>query len=273
MQNNHSNTGYELKDYQGVSSDINVSINPFGKNQSIETIYRRAERLAIATYLVSNLVPYKEEIRNTIRRQCRQLLPLTLEMQTGAASSGAQATQDLIACVRHIVSLLDILHAAGHISVMNVEVLKYAYKDFAQYIARAEEAPSAGMLELNDEFFHTPTPATHTPQKDTASKGHLKDIKGTTLKDTVKDTKNIKDTKVEKGARPVALRDQRRLASRRMLIIDVVAKKGPVHIKDISAEVPDCSIKTLQRELVSLVADNVVHKEGEKRWTTYTIAS
>lgn len=263
MTKHLSNNGYELKDYQGVSLEVNPTINPFGRSQSIEVIYRRAERLAIATYLVSNLVPYKEEIRNTIRRQSRQMLPLTLELQTGVASSGTQATQELVACVRHIVSLLDILHASGHISEMNVEVLKYAYQDFAQYIARAESAPSTGTLELTDDFFQT-LPGSH--------KGHIKDTKNEPIKDIIKDTEPIKDTKQPKESRNTPIREQRRLASRRMLILDVVTKRGPVHINEIAAEVPGCSTKTLQRELASLIGDRVIIKEGEKRWTTYSIA-
>tara|TARA_B100000745_G_scaffold62803_1_gene37109 strand:- start:532 stop:708 length:177 start_codon:yes stop_codon:yes gene_type:complete len=56
-----------------------------------------------------------------------------------------------------------------------------------------------------------------------------------------------------------------------MAILDVITKKSPIHIKDIAAEVSDCSEKTIQRELQSLVHDNVVKKEGSKRWTTYSL--
>jgi hypothetical protein len=47
-------------------------------------------------------------------------------------------------------------------------------------------------------------------------------------------------------------------------------------IKDMAKTMPDkagsiisCSEKTLQRELVSMVKDNVLEKMGEKRWSKY----
>ena len=81
------------------------------------------------------------------------------------------------------------------------------------------------------------------------------------------------DMEKQKEARPQSLKDKRRLANRRMLILDVVTQKAPVHIKDIATDIPNCSEKTIQRELSSLVTDGVVKKEGSKRWTTYSLVT
>jgi hypothetical protein len=42
-------------------------------------------------------------------------------------------------------------------------------------------------------------------------------------------------------------------------------------VKDVSAVVKDCSEKTLQRELLALVAQGVLKKEGERRWSSYVL--
>ncbi len=59
--------------------------------------------------------------------------------------------------------------------------------------------------------------------------------------------------------------------SRRERIIEVLKDKGPVTIKDITDVVTDCSEKTIQRELIALIKDNMVHREGERRWSKYSI--
>ncbi len=53
-------------------------------------------------------------------------------------------------------------------------------------------------------------------------------------------------------------------------ILEIIRKNGPVSIKDISKVVKGCSEKTIQRELISLIGQGRVAKEGERRWSTYT---
>ena len=59
--------------------------------------------------------------------------------------------------------------------------------------------------------------------------------------------------------------------SRRDRVVEVLKDKGPVTIKDITDVVTDCSEKTIQRELMSLIKDNMVHREGERRWSKYSL--
>lgn len=60
--------------------------------------------------------------------------------------------------------------------------------------------------------------------------------------------------------------------SRRDRVLDVLRDKGEATIKDIIEVITDCSEKTIQRELISLIKDNVVHREGERRWSKYKLA-
>lgn len=59
--------------------------------------------------------------------------------------------------------------------------------------------------------------------------------------------------------------------SRRERILNVIKDRGEATIKDISTLVTDCSEKTIQRELISLINDNVVHRDGERRWSKYKL--
>lgn len=61
-------------------------------------------------------------------------------------------------------------------------------------------------------------------------------------------------------------------ADRRTRISTILEAKGEATIKDISEIVTDCSEKTIQRELNAMIEDNVVKREGERRWSKYYLA-
>jgi hypothetical protein len=60
-------------------------------------------------------------------------------------------------------------------------------------------------------------------------------------------------------------------AERRNLIIEEIKIKGSVTIKDVSDKIKDVSEKTIQRELLKMVDENVLKKEGERRWSKYSL--
>ncbi|MFZ2253411.1 MAG: hypothetical protein WAW13_04580 [Minisyncoccia bacterium] len=82
----------------------------------------------------------------------------------------------------------------------------------------------------------------------------------------------IKSEFQTEGKGTVALPDGGTLIqSRREKVITVLRDKGEATIKDIMESVTDCSEKTVQRELISLIKDNVVSREGERRWSKYKL--
>ncbi len=59
---------------------------------------------------------------------------------------------------------------------------------------------------------------------------------------------------------------------RRTRIRTILEAKGEATIKDISEIITDCSEKTVQRELQAMIEDNIVKRQGERRWSRYSIA-
>lgn len=59
---------------------------------------------------------------------------------------------------------------------------------------------------------------------------------------------------------------------RRTRIQTILEAKGEATIKDISEIITDCSEKTVQRELNAMIEDNIVKRQGERRWSKYSIA-
>ncbi len=58
---------------------------------------------------------------------------------------------------------------------------------------------------------------------------------------------------------------------RRERIKVVLSAKGEATIKDISDIITDVSSKTIQRELNAMIEDNLVKRQGERRWSKYSL--
>ncbi len=58
---------------------------------------------------------------------------------------------------------------------------------------------------------------------------------------------------------------------RRTRIQTILEAKGEATIKDISEIVTDVSEKTIQRELNAMIEENIVKRQGERRWSKYSI--
>ncbi len=58
---------------------------------------------------------------------------------------------------------------------------------------------------------------------------------------------------------------------RRVRITTILGAKGEATIKDISEIITDVSEKTIQRELNAMIDENVVKREGERRWSKYSL--
>ncbi len=59
--------------------------------------------------------------------------------------------------------------------------------------------------------------------------------------------------------------------NRRSRILGILKDKGDATIKDISTLITDCSEKTIQRELLGLIKDGIITREGERRWSKYKL--
>ncbi len=58
-------------------------------------------------------------------------------------------------------------------------------------------------------------------------------------------------------------------STRSEAILHFVLQSKGVSIKDICAVVPKCSEKTVQRELIVLISQGLIKREGERRWSVY----
>ncbi len=58
---------------------------------------------------------------------------------------------------------------------------------------------------------------------------------------------------------------------RRKIILALIKQKPSLTVKDIAKSIPNVSEKTIQRELLAMVAEGILSKRGERRWSTYSL--
>jgi hypothetical protein len=58
---------------------------------------------------------------------------------------------------------------------------------------------------------------------------------------------------------------------RRNIILSLLKEKSSLNVRDIAKSLPAISEKTIQRELLAMVAEGVLLKKGERRWSVYSL--
>ena len=58
---------------------------------------------------------------------------------------------------------------------------------------------------------------------------------------------------------------------RRTIILALIKQRPSLSVKDFTKSIPNVSEKTIQRELLAMVAEGILEKKGERRWSTYSL--
>lgn len=226
-----------------------TGFNPslFHNDHDVYSLYKKTEAVSGAIFLITNLVPESDIIKDTLRRQC--LVALTHAVSLMAPTVNVTAIQSISADMLHLNSLLDIAFWSGAVSQMNSSVIQTQISKI-QLIAASLIDKYKNRFFLDQTFFDkTYSPPAPQPQAYKGqTKGHDK-------------RQYIKDTHI-----PLHSNSERRGA-----ILKLLGQKGDLSIKDFASVISGYSEKTIQRELLALVDEGVVKKQGERRWSTYSL--
>jgi hypothetical protein len=77
------------------------------------------------------------------------------------------------------------------------------------------------------------------------------------------------EKKVEYLSKPPKMFENK--IDRKAIITKLLTKKSGLNIRDFAEAIRDCSEKTIQRELLAMVSSGILKKEGERRWSTYSL--
>lgn len=272
--------------------DTKNPLATYVKDSRIHLSYNRVNKLIKALYIVTDIIEKDEPVRYKLRALGTQTLSDILAIRHGLVSDRLKM---LTVAIEEIISLIDVASTVGLISEMNASVLKKEFGLLGSAITEVNQKYTPFGLGVNIDNFFTSTPDDRTPQPEepqieerfkyftkytnpTVPKGHSigqsyrtklglqsgKTLLGALQEIKVSKPKIIKDTKPEKHNKLERFNKIKNILKDNksgLTISDIKMKLGD-SIKDISE-------KTLQRELLSLTAQGILKRAGEKRWSRY----
>jgi hypothetical protein len=231
-----------------------VRTDPFGRNRAAERLYRRAERICAALYLLTRHIAAAEPVRSEVRSEALGLLEKVLHLRDQMRAAESDALLSFESSVRRLISLVRILTAAGFLSFQNADIVIAALDELGVFVSSAQRsALSEGISLTREDIMGDTSPLT--------DKHFVKDIKDKRVIKDKNDTTDTQDTADLKGT----------VIARAEGIRAVLRGQGGLGIKEISARLPDYSEKMIQRELALLIKGGQVKKEGFKRWSKYSL--
>lgn len=243
------------------------SLGFFSAEDYLIYIFKKTEKITSALYLVSGLLKDEEPIKWELRDRGVDLLASSFAASNSLPGDKNVIIQSIFTSALETLSLLNVARISNLISEMNHKLLVHEIDSVIALMRDrlAESAENAGYV-LSESFFKTP---------DLFSSGfRMADKMGHNSGGSGKGQKNslvlndFSNGDVHKG-RVVG---QEKKNQRQETILSVLATQSNLTIKDFSKVIKDCSEKTIQRELITLVNNGLIKKVGERRWSRYFLA-
>ncbi len=246
-QNKQQNNTQEIQNNRSEFSVSDVSV--FHNSPSQLYLYKKTERLVSAIYLLSGIISDKEPIKWQMREAGLEMIAQSLSMSD---------RNGLVATSLNLISFLEISHLSQLISEMNYQVLKQEFEGLIQTAQVEEKRNNPRSISFPENFLTVAEPAPAQENTNVLYKGQ------NTMSDRVSFKKPAES--VRSGEQK-----QKDKTNRQDLILALLKKGNDLGIKDFTTSIKDCSEKTIQRELASLISKGLIKKEGEKRWSKYSI--
>ena len=264
-ENKQPNRPEELKD-NPIPLSISDSI-VFKGNSHLVYLYKKTEKLVSALYLLSSFISDKEPIKWQMREMGMNLLSQSLSLSDRSSSERRLAFTSFVSTGLKFLSFLEVCYIGEIISKMNYDILKREFESLIQAAESVEKLGDIKGLVFPGNFFDTP--ATLPPVSDPVkSADEIKPDFNPKGQNTLSNRLSVKRSSETAMSSELKKKDK----SNRQDTIIVLLKKNPgLGIKDFTSAIKGCSEKTIQRELAALVSKGQIKKEGEKRWSRYSL--
>ncbi len=237
-------------------------------------VLEKTLRISSATLLLSAPLDTGSQLRASLERTSIRLVE-----DAGLAPVSLEGRGALLTHLRTLGALFETAHLAGMIGESNVSILSSELTALGEFLADVgwvggTRILPSGLLAvpMDTDIFTTGV----YQEQSTTYKRHINTDnvrrENGVPEHTQKDTSGVvKDNQVG-GVPQHKERVQEVQKDRRATILGIIQRKDRITVKDVSNVIKDCSEKTIQRELLALVGQGVLVKEGERRWSTYRLA-
>jgi len=236
--------------------------------EDLSNISHKPEKIASALYLITGFFTDAEPIKWKLRALAADLVSLGLSLRGQMFKEREAARLEIRVIILEVMSLLNVTKNVGLVSdanhnLLNQELLKYL--DLLGFPEGLRE--ENGFAILSQSFFDSDSGETRELKAPEPSEG-------ISVKDKFTQESKRHEYLPRKEEKP--LREFGAVSvkknSRQSIIIGLLKRKKEIMIKDVSPLISGCSEKTIQRELLAMVAAGILKKIGEKRWSRYTLA-
>jgi len=235
-------------------------------------LYKKIERISLAVYLVSDFFDLRESLRWDLRSTVNNILENVFDLYEGKISKN-----NIYSDIIKLESLFTLAYQSRLVSDMNYEIIKEEIGRFRNEVMIVITTHSRDkQTMITNTFFNVEIPE-NTKQSfdkktDNSHKGHSPIKNVFYKKDSIKKEVKVNGA-IKKNDKSLNLISQPKKSGRKEQILELIKKNQPVSIKDISHSFEGVSEKTIQRDLTQLIDQGVLKREGERRWSTYSLLS
>lgn len=240
-------------------------------------IFKRTEKIVCTVfYLIShNDKGQKDTIEMSFMESAKQTLDAVLHTLSCRAYT---AHSELYVVLDKLIALESNVRLAQAAAVLQEEVadllsleIETVLRGLRQYIGY-EKSPVPGLSSFDLE-------QAVSPVADYASRSRARSVPTGTRKahdrgwgTNVPPLPDVQQSLSSQIESPPQKRAKGQRMERQRIIKDMLASSRRSTIKDIFVKMSDWSEKTIQREIVAMVKDGMIIKEGERRWSRYSLA-
>lgn len=224
-------------------------------------LFNKIEKISLALYLCTNHLEDSVSLKSSIRSVADILIKDILVFNRG--QSNLNSTTKIKEDFLELKSLLSISMNSGLISRNNISILldeinkltKEVENQKDNFIGEGDFKKSFFLVEAREKILDS--------EKESVSnyKGH----KGQDVGFQKSQNKTATESPNKRQQDNLSTND------RTEEIMKIIKDNEKVTIKDISSKINNCSEKTIQRELIKMVSLKLIKKEGERRWSNYSL--
>lgn len=239
---------------------------------SAAALIKKTKKIAAALVVVTSALKDNQILKTEIERVAVKLVKDVCELES-AAITGSYDLSNITMSLNESLHFIDLLFFTKTISKENIELVKSL---IAATITAAENCTYQEKSDLralvsspeDQEIVHTVSGVfDHNIQ--TAEIQHAVEPKESHIEHVsiVKKIAPTRQLSVHSAPNSTTPRRQQIVE-----LLKVSTNPEGVQIKEIAARIPECSEKTIQRELAALVESGVLIRSGDRRWTTYRLS-
>jgi hypothetical protein len=230
------------------------------ENAQIQYIQKRLIKIGEAAFLIASVIKDREILRREIQEVSLLYIAAIRKAFDPESSKnlkmffhGHAVYLDIEHRAHAISHLMQLGKTSGLISSMNVDIF---LEQSSQILAEFRGLIAADNAAHGHAFFSSPINAeNHASPISIVVNENKGIVNANQAQQPIKDIRDIKDIS----------------KNRKEKIVSFLKEHGQSSITDIAKNLPECSQKTVQRELNSMISEGVVKRAGDRRWSAYYI--